>query len=54
MIDDNNNNDNNDIKRIIRITAIIIMHSIFRKTGHVCSMSRKCILFDYTYRWLLL
>ena len=52
MIDDNNNNDNNDIKRIIRIIAI--MHSIFKKTGHVCSMSRKYILFDYSYRWLQL
>ena len=50
MIDGNNNNDNNNLKRIMRIIAIILMHSIFRKTEHLCSMSRKLILFDYSYR----
>ena len=37
---------------IIKIAIIMIMQSIFRKTGHVCSMSRKSILFYYSYRWL--
>ena len=50
MIDGNNNNYNNNLKRIMRIKAIILMHSIFRKIDHLCSMNRKLILFYYSYR----
>ena len=40
--------------KIIRIIAIIIMQNIFTKTGHVCSISRTCTVFYYSYRWLQL